>query len=106
MGRNKNKNKPRRKPRKRSEVFPTSSSGSGSKRGMTYDPIMEVSLHLDETDRLVNNSSEEDVVNNIRAFDHKTGGSETCHNNTDDDDDADIDDETFATKLLNRETCV
>lgn len=47
-------------------------------------------------------------MNNIRAFDHKTGGSETCHNNTDndDDDDADIDDETFATKLLNRETCV
>ena len=44
------KHKPRRKPRKRSEVFPTSSSGSGSKRGnlAKYDPIMEVSLTLDD----------------------------------------------------------
>ena len=48
------KNKPRRKPRKRSEVFPTSSSGSGSKRGKVtqYDPIMEVSLTLDDDEDL------------------------------------------------------
>ena len=58
------KNKPRRKPRKRSEVFPTSSSGSGGKRPnmTTYDPIMEVSFRVDDEDE-----DETDLLVNIRV---------------------------------------
>ena len=104
------KNKPRRKPRKRSDVFPTSSS-SGSKRGAvnTYDPIMEVSLLMDDEDEddldlmiLPNTekqrSSDEDKPDNVNE-----------ENNSDDEKSDNVGDphnETLASKLLNRETCV
>ena len=104
------KNKPRRKPRKRSEVFPTSSSGgSGSKR---YDPIMEVSYTMDnEEEDLEETNNLLPKPNNFMVDDiDDLPGEDVCHNNTDNEEAVDDDiidgDESLASKLLNRETCV
>ena len=58
----------------------------------------------DEKQRLVNKSSDEEIIEENLEIGNKTGGSETCHNNTDNDEDEM--DESLASKLLNRETCV
>ena len=105
-----NKNKPRRKPRKRSDIFPTSSS-SGSKRGnvSTYDPIMEVSLLMDDEDEDENDLTNLPVIEKHRSSDEDKPDTADDEDNSDDEESEmrDVDhNETLASNLLNRETCV
>ena len=75
----------------------------------TYDPIMEVSLLMDDEDEDENDLTNLPVIEKHRSSDEDKPNTADDEDNSDDEESEmrDVDhNETLASNLLNRETCV